>query len=117
MDINRVIKKGFTLLEVLIALAITGILLIVLIYTLNYHLELVQEQETATIAYFLAREKIQEIENNPVETKGFFREPYQEYAYITYIHLLPNTNFYEIGVIVKKGRYEFKIKEYIPKTS
>ncbi|HDD44923.1 MAG TPA: type II secretion system protein [Candidatus Desulfofervidus auxilii] len=111
MGINK-LKKGFTLLEVLIALSITSILLIVLIYSLNYYLKLIQEQEIATIAYFLAKEKMSEIKNNPVKTKGFFLEPYKDYAYATYIYPL-NQDFYEIGVIVKKGKYEFKIKEFI----
>jgi prepilin-type N-terminal cleavage/methylation domain-containing protein len=48
-------RDGFTLLEVLIAIAIVGSLLVTLIYTLNYHLGLAERQKTITIATLLRR--------------------------------------------------------------
>ena len=56
-------KKGFTLLEVLIALAIVGGLLVTLIYSLNYHLGLVERQEIITVATLLAKGKMIDLEN------------------------------------------------------
>ena len=62
-------ERGFTLLEVLIALAIVGGLLVTLIYTLNYHLGLVERQETITVATLLAKNKMTDMEKNPGKQK------------------------------------------------
>ena len=42
--------NGFTLLEILIALAIVGGLLVTVIASLNYHLGIVERHETITVA-------------------------------------------------------------------
>ena len=68
----RSCMSGFTLLEIMIALAIVGGLLITLIYTLNYHLNLAERHETVTIASLLAREKIIEMEKSLGNKKGIF---------------------------------------------
>lgn len=60
--------KGFTLLEVMIALAImTGTLLTVL-GAFNHHLSLVGRDREETVALLLARGKLEELEMTPVET-------------------------------------------------
>ena len=60
--------KGFTLLEVMIALAImTGTLLTVL-GAFNHHLSLVGRDREETVALLLARGKLEELEMLPVET-------------------------------------------------
>src|SRR3990172_1016500 len=69
-------KKGFTLLEVMIALAVVGGLLVTLIYTVNYNLGIAERHEFATTATLLAREKIIEAEKTLSAEKGTFPEPY-----------------------------------------
>src|SRR4030066_1997506 len=76
-------KCGFTLLEVLIALAVIGALLVTLISTLNYHLSLVARQETITVATLLAKDKMAALSKSPEENKGFFDSPYDRYSYET----------------------------------
>ncbi|HET6419407.1 MAG TPA: type II secretion system minor pseudopilin GspI [Geobacteraceae bacterium] len=54
--------KGFTLLEVVIALAImTGVILTV-ITSFNYHLSIAGRDREETVSLLLAREKLEEIE-------------------------------------------------------
>ena len=106
-------KDGFTLLEVLIALAIVGGLLITLIYTLNYHLGLAERQETITIATLLAKNKMADMEKVPENKKDVFEEPYNNYAYETSVKESPYIGISEIVVVVKAGHEEVKLNEFI----
>ena len=62
--------SGFTLLEIMIALAIIGITLTVIIHTVNYHAQVLYENTVTTEMYQIAKEKIYELEMNPVKSKG-----------------------------------------------
>ncbi|MBM4137460.1 MAG: type II secretion system protein [Nitrospira sp.] len=104
---------GFTLLEIMIALAVIGGLLVTLIYTLNYHLGIAEKHEAITITSMLAKEKMAEIEKNPAETKGTFPEPYSDYHYMTYVKDTPYTGMSEISVTVSNGKEEVRFNELI----
>jgi general secretion pathway protein I len=106
-------KEGFTLLEVLISLAIIGGLLITLIYTLNYHLGLAERQKTVTVATLLAKNKIADLERSPENDKGAFDPPYDNYAYETSVKESPYIGVSEIAVVVKKEKEEVKLNEFI----
>ena len=106
---------GFTLIEILIALAIVGGLLITLIYTLNYHLGLVERQETVTVATFLAKDKLDDIEGDPENSKGYFEAPYEEYAYEISVKESQYPGISEIIVSVNKGNEEVKLNEFVIK--
>jgi len=106
-------RKGFTLLEILIALAIVGSLLVTVIASLNYHLGIVERHETITVATLLAKEKMVDLEKNPVQTKGNFQEPYKNYTYETSVKDSPYAGISEIIVIVKAGDEEVKLNEFI----
>lgn len=54
--------KGFTLLEVMIALAIIATLLVVTLSLRNRHLQLIGEVRNVTVATLLAQEKMTEVE-------------------------------------------------------
>ncbi len=54
--------KGFTLLEVMVALAILAGTVLTVLGAVNYHLSLVAEDREHTIALLLARSKIEELE-------------------------------------------------------
>ena len=106
-------KKGFTLLEVLIALAIVGGLLVTLIYTLNYHLGLVERQETITVATLLAKGKMIDLEKKPESKKGEFEVPYNRYTYETFVKESPYPGISEIGVVVTAGKEEVRLNEFV----
>ncbi|MEW6570051.1 MAG: type II secretion system protein [Nitrospirota bacterium] len=107
--------SGFTLLEVLIALAIISGLLVTLIYTLNYQLGLAGRHETLTIATLLAKNKLTEMEKNPESDRGFFGEPYTSYSYETTVKESPYFGVSEIVVVVRSDKEEAKFNEFIYK--
>jgi len=106
---NKSRQSGFTLLEVMVAVAVMGALLVTLIYTLNYHLSVAERQESITLAYLLARDKMEEMEQSPAETKGEFADPYSRYHYLTEIKTSLFPDMSEIHVLVSDGREEAKI--------
>lgn len=106
-------RGGFTLLEVLIALAIVGGLLVTLIYTLNYHLSIVERHEAITTATLLAKDKLIEMEKNPEDKKGNFDEPYKGYTYETFVKESPYVGISEIIVVVRSDKEEVKLNEFI----
>lgn len=105
--------RGFTLLEILIALAIVGGLLVTVISTLNYHLGIVGRHETITVATFLAKEKMADLEKNPIQEKGTFEDPYENYTYETFVKDSPYTGISEIIVAVRTGDEEVKLNEFV----
>jgi general secretion pathway protein I len=106
-------NRGFTLLEVLIALAVIGALLVTLIYTLNYHLSLVARQETMTVATLLAKNKMAALAKSPEENKGFFDSPYDRYSYETFVKDSPYRGIAEIAVVVRLGNDEVTLNEFV----
>ncbi len=60
--------KGFTLLEVMIALAIMTGTLLTVIGAFNHHLSLVGRDREETVALLLARGKLEELEMTPMES-------------------------------------------------
>ncbi len=74
--------KGFTLLEIMIALAIMAGVVLTVITSFNYHLSVVARDKEETIAVLLAREKMDEWEdidiNNLQEKKGTFAPDHPE---------------------------------------
>ena len=106
-------RKGFTLLEIMISLAVIGGLLVTLLYTLNYHLSIAERHERVTVASMLAKDKMSETEKNPVETKGEFPEPYSGYRFITGTKESPFPGFSVIYVVVSDGKEEVKLAELI----
>ena len=61
---------GFTLLEIMIALAIIGITLSVILHTVNYHADILYDNTITTQMYQLAKEKMYDLEKLPANTKG-----------------------------------------------
>lgn len=65
--------KGFTLLEVMIALAIMAGVILTVISSFNYHLDIVTRDREETIAILLARAKLDDPAVKTVEeNKGTF---------------------------------------------
>jgi general secretion pathway protein I len=54
--------KGFTLLEVMVALAIMAGVVLTVISSVNYHLSLTARNNEETVALLLARAKLEELE-------------------------------------------------------
>ena len=114
-NLSRLTEKGFTLLEIMIALAVIGGLLITLLYSLNYHLGIAERHETITIATMLAKSKLRELEASPAAAKGDFPAPYSAYHYATEIRTSPYPGISEILVTVDNGKENVKFTEFIEK--
>lgn len=108
-------KKGFTLLEVLISLAIISGLLVTLIYTVNYHLGILEKQEIITIGTMLARKTLSEMESKPENRKGVFEKPYEQYSFETLVQDSPYPGISEFIITIKSEKEEIKLNEYILK--
>lgn len=112
--VNR-FNNGFTLLEVLVSISIVGALLVTVIYTLNYHLSLVNKNKSLTIATFLAKDKLREMEINQISSKGHFKDQYNDYIYETDVKDSQYPGIKEIIVTVRHGKEEVKLNEFIYK--
>ena len=108
-------EVGFTLIEVMISLAIVGGLLITLIYTLGYNLGITDRQFAVTNITNLAKAKIDELELNPQETKGRFPEPYDMLNYETKVNDSSFSGMSEIIVVVGNGKESITLSELIRK--
>ena len=107
--------KGFTLLEVMISLAIVGGLLVTLIYTLNYHLGIAERHRNTTISTNLAKEKMYAMERKPLIEKGQFPEPYSGFSYETGIKASSFPGMSAISVIVSDGKESVTLSELVRK--
>jgi len=105
--------RGFTLLEVMISLAIVGGLLVTLVHTLNYQLGIVERQETITTATLLAKEKLIEAEDTRTGGKGRFEEPYPAYTYEVQVKESPYFGISEIVVKVSSEKEEVTLNEFV----
>jgi general secretion pathway protein I len=109
-------QKGFTLLEIMISLAIVGGLLLTLISSLNYHLGVAERQIVVTNLTNLAKEKIYEMEKNPSSSRGNFPDPYSNFRYETNVMNSSFPGMLEIGVTVSEGKETLKLSEIIRKS-
>lgn len=113
--VSLCVQQGFTLLEVMISLAIIGGLLVTLIYTLNYHLGIADRHSVITKATNLAKQKLYEMEKTPSETRGNFEEPYAAFSYETLIKNSIFPGMTEISVTVRSGKEDIKLSELVRK--
>lgn len=77
-------NKGFTLLEIIVALAILSGVIITAIATLNYHISVTDRIKGVTTATMLARGKIEEIHilGAPAVHEGDFAPHFAEFHWI-----------------------------------
>ncbi len=106
-------QKGFTLLEVMIALAIIGGVLVTLIYSLNYHLGIAGRDEAVTVATMLAQEKMVDAELSPLSASGDFDSPYEAFHYKTDVSESEFPGFSELSVTVTTENESVTLSELI----
>ncbi|MHB8881350.1 MAG: type IV pilus modification PilV family protein [Thermodesulfovibrionales bacterium] len=112
-DNNRSASSGFTLLEIMVSLAIIGGLLVTLVYSLNYHLGIAEKHEFITIGSMLAKSKLTELETNPSSSKGKFPEPYDSYQYSAEVKKYPLPGISEVSVTVSRDKDELKFSSLV----
>jgi prepilin-type N-terminal cleavage/methylation domain-containing protein len=104
---------GFTLLEIMIALAIIGIALTVLIHTVNYHSNIMYDNILSTQMFQLAKEKINEMEMNPQDSKGEIG--ITGFKYKNTVSRIEDSNVVELKTVVTGHGKEVTLSELIVK--
>ncbi len=106
-------KTGFTLLEVMIALAIIGIALTVILHTVNYHADVMQDNIRTTMMYQAAKEKMYDLKKTLINSKGAVKS-----TQLTYENLLykPNDfNIIELKTVVRGQNNEVSLNAFVIK--
>lgn len=70
--------SGFTLLEVMVSLAIVAGVVLTLLGSVNYHLGIMANERDSTTITLLARNRMAEIEQAPVKGEGTFAPSHPE---------------------------------------
>ena len=110
---NNKITAGFTLLEVMIALAIIGIALTVILHTVNYHVDVMQENTLTTMMYQTAKEKMYDLKKTLINSKGAV-----ESTELTYENLVFKSNDFNIiglKTVVRGHNNEVSLNAFVIK--
>ena len=102
---------GFTLLEIMIALAIIGTALTVIVHTVNYHTNVMYENTLTTRMYQLAKEKMNELETAPQNSGGDIGT-----SGLTYENMatpIKDTRLVELKTIVKGHGRQIVLNEVV----
>ena len=107
--------RGFTILEVLIALAIIAIVLITCVRAQNQNIRLHQLSRDITIATILARQKMGEIElvgfPELGEDEGDFEDTFPRFTWNTTVSMTPfeEARRIDLSVLWKEGTWERRV--------
>lgn len=105
--------SGFTLLEVMIALAIISITLMTVLHTVNYHANVLYENSLTTELTQLAKGKILDLETNTVSSTGKFEGT--EFTYENTVSETDTPGIVELKTIVKGQGKEVMLNEFVLK--
>ena len=104
---NNAFSAGFTLLEVMIALAIVATALMALLALSNRSIEVHERLQKTTRATMLAQDKMAEFETEGLpedRDSGSFEEPFEEYRWRFTVTETPLPSTVEVKLSVVWGR-------------
>jgi len=104
---------GFTLLEVMIALAIIGISLTVVLHTVNYHANIVYDNTMTTMMYQAAKEKMYNLEETRTQSGGTIESPKLTFQNVVLKSKLPN--IVQLVTVVSGNNREVTLSEFVIK--
>jgi len=112
--------KGFTLLEVMVALAIMAGVVLTVISSVNYHLSLTTRNNEESVALLLARAKLEELEMLDRDQlaqgqEGSFQPEWPDYSWKAEISPSPIPVFKNLTVTVTWGpqRRTLSLEHYL----
>jgi len=107
------IKAGFTLVEIMIAVAIVGVTVIAVFNTVNYHADIAYEQTVSTRMLLLAKEKISEMETTPQNSKGVIEGT--DFTYENLVNNTKNNEIIELKTTVSRDNKTIVLNELVIK--
>jgi general secretion pathway protein I len=99
-------REGFSLLEVMIALAVMTTALLALLSLANRSIGVQDRLQKITRATLLAQQKMAELETAdqfPLETEGMFEEPFEQYCWRLEFEQTPLASALQVKVVVAWG--------------
>ncbi len=80
---HAAMESGFTLLEIMVALAILGGVIVTALASISYHLSVMDNNVDSTLAAMLARERLTQMRvlGEEAKTKGRFDAPYEDFSW------------------------------------
>ncbi len=113
LNMNTPSCSGFTLLEMMIALAIIAITLTAVLHTVNFHVNIMADNTMTTRMYQLAKEKMIDLESAVMSTKGKI-----EGTPFTYENIIapPNdSGLTELNTIIRSPNKRVSLKSLVVK--
>ncbi|QWV94030.1 prepilin-type N-terminal cleavage/methylation domain-containing protein [Geomonas oryzisoli] len=112
--------RGFTLLEVMIALAITAGVLLTVISSVNFHLSRIAADTEETTAVLLGRAKLEDPEfAKKTDTKGTFAPDHPDHKWEreTTKTEIPGLNMIRLTVIWANDTKRLSLVQYAPQNA
>ena len=95
--------RGFTLLEVMVSLAIMAGVILTLLGSVNYHIGVVANERDNTMLTLLARSRIAELEQSPAKGEGTFAPSQPELSWRSELLPTDQPGLQKLVVRVKRG--------------
>jgi len=110
-------SSGFTLLEVMVALAIMAGVILTLLGSVNYHLGIIAGERDSTTLTLLARNRMSELEQAPAKGEGTFAPSHPELSWKADLLPADLPGLQKLVVKVKRGSdgREVTLVRYLPK--
>ena len=105
-------RAGFTLLEIMIALAIIGITLSVILHTVNYHADILHDNTITTRMYQLAKEQMYSLEKLRANAKGNLNV---NFTFQNTVSVSEESNIMELKTVVRGYDREVSLTELMIK--
>ncbi|OGU17595.1 MAG: hypothetical protein A2076_08910 [Geobacteraceae bacterium GWC2_53_11] len=109
--------KGFTLLEVMISLAIMAGVILTVLGSVNYHIGIIANERDSTAMTLLARNRLAELEQAPAKGEGTFAPSHPELSWKADLQPADLPGLQKLIVKVKRGSdgREVALEQYLPK--
>lgn len=95
--------RGFTLLEVMVSLAIVAGVVLTLLGSVNFHLGTIATERDNTTLTILARMRLAELEQSPAKGEGTFAPDHPELAWKAELLPVDIPGLQKLVVRVKRG--------------
>ncbi|MBF0123332.1 MAG: hypothetical protein HQL21_08030 [Candidatus Omnitrophica bacterium] len=106
-------NKGFSLLEVFLALAICAGLLMSVVSVVNYHLKVISSWKQRDELQAMAGNIFELIKKNAAPYQGLLSEPFRDYSYEAQIVGAPYQGVKVLTMKISGSREEFILSEYV----